>query len=152
MAARDGADHVRYAPLQTPWVRDVLLPTYQLPGGGDNYSTAILWDHDRVYTHSSAIVRLLLLYCVVGWRCAVVGRIVWLIPLVVRNGGYRIFARHRGRIWTGVKRVTGIGDTDLGAYRDRIMGLDEVQEIPPSWGLGNTDDSDREKETTKKET
>ena len=45
------------------------------------------------------------------------------------------FAQNRGRIWLFVKGVTGIEDVRLEMYRDRIMGLDQLHEIPPSWGL-----------------
>ena len=59
-----------------------------------------------------------------------------LVPTALRDWGYRIFARNRGTIWKGVKRVTGLGDTNLSAYRDRIVGLKEQEGgIPPSWGL-----------------
>jgi len=82
-----------------------------------------------------------------GLPYTVIGRILLLIPVVLRDFGYRLFARNRGRIWKGVRRVTGMGDTNLVAYRDRIVGLEDVPEIPESWGLGKapTEQGDEKK-------
>ena len=134
MATCDWADHVRFIPLQTPLAEEHLSNPLQMP---NDRSTAVLWDSGdsndyNVYTQSTAILRLLL---VMGFPINVLGRILLLIPILVRDFGYRIFAQNRGRIWLFVKGVTGIEDVRLEMYRDRIMGLDQLHDIPPSWGL-----------------
>jgi len=100
----------------------------------NDFSTAVLYDNGQVYTHSSSILRLL--PCV-GLPWSVLGPVLLCIPRFVRDFGYGLFARHRGNIWRGVKRVTRMGDTDLSAHRRCIVGLEGEDEIPPSWGLGN---------------
>ena len=155
MAARDWADHMRFVPLQTPLMEEHLSNTLQMP---NDRSTAILWDSGNsneyhVYTQSTAILRVLL---VTAFPVNIVGRLLLLVPILVRDFGYRIFAQNRGRIWLFVKGVTGMEDVRLEMYRDRIVGLEQLDEIPPSWGLlddaGNVPHktkSDKEEETTK---
>mmetsp|Transcript_28026 Transcript_28026/g.39478 ORF Transcript_28026/g.39478 Transcript_28026/m.39478 type:complete len:86 (-) Transcript_28026:289-546(-) len=60
-----------------------------------------------------------------------------LIPPFIRNFGYRIFARNRGKIWIWIKKFTGIGDIKLDYFKDRILGLKEP--IDPGWGFGDGD-------------
>eukprot|EP00966_Prymnesium_polylepis_P041838 971888-Prymnesium_polylepis.1 len=68
---------------------------------------------------------------------AVLGFLALCVPAFLRNFAYRAFSRHRGTIWKGVKRITGWGDVCLEAYRDRILGLEDMPTpLPLSWGFG----------------
>jgi len=58
---------------------------------------------------------------------------IWVVPVFVRDAAYSAFARNRGKIWIGVKRVTGMGDTRMEPYRGSIMGLEGF--VDPGWGF-----------------
>jgi hypothetical protein len=58
-----------------------------------------------------------------------------LVPRIIRDAAYSMFARNRGRIWKSVKKMTGMGDIRMEQYRDRIVGLEEP--IDPNWGFDN---------------
>ena len=60
---------------------------------------------------------------------------LFLIPKVLRDIGYRIFARNRGKIWIFVKKITRMGDTAMHPYRDSVLGLEDEKSIPESWGF-----------------
>mmetsp|Transcript_10317 Transcript_10317/g.14571 ORF Transcript_10317/g.14571 Transcript_10317/m.14571 type:complete len:88 (+) Transcript_10317:545-808(+) len=69
-----------------------------------------------------------------------------LFPPFIRNFAYRLFAKHRGKIWTWIKRRTGMGDTKLKHCKDRILGLKEP--IDAGWGFDtNNEDSSKHKKT-----
>lgn len=128
VADRDASDHVRFCPLQTP-LAEKLLAELRLQS---DLSTAVLLEGDAVYTHSAAILRL---FPHMGFP--ILGRILLAVfPKFLRDFGYSLFARNRGKIWTAFKGVTGLGDTLLYVHRDRIVGLPvNVGEPPESWGL-----------------
>lgn len=60
-----------------------------------------------------------------------------LVPRVVRDYGYQLFARHRGEIWKMAKRWTGIRDTQMTPYKSKILGLDHQTMRNPGWGFEN---------------
>jgi predicted DCC family thiol-disulfide oxidoreductase YuxK len=94
-------------------------------------STAILVDEQGAHTHSTSVLRLFLyMGFAYEWMGLLALRVV---PRFVRDAAYRLFARNRGQIWIGVKRVTGMGDTWMEPYRDRVLGLEEP--LDPSWGF-----------------
>ena len=93
-------------------------------------STAVLIDKGGVHTHSTAVLRL---FPSMGFPFTVVGPVALLCPEYLRDGAYSAFARHRGFIWTQVKRVSGMGDTSMEEVRGKVIGLQEP--IPPSWGF-----------------
>lgn len=101
---------------------------YNMP---NDVSTAVLIDEQGTHSHSTAILRVFLPLGVFYRYLAHVA--MWIIPCLVRDTAYVIFARNRGRIWKGVKTFTGIGDIHLEQYRDRIFGL--IEPIDPTWGF-----------------
>uniref|UniRef100_A0A6U2CFY6 Uncharacterized protein n=1 Tax=Pseudictyota dubia TaxID=2749911 RepID=A0A6U2CFY6_9STRA len=78
-----------------------------------------------------------------GLPYVILGAILLLIPVFIRDFGYKLFAKHRGAIWKRVKGVTGIGDTYLIEYRNKMVGLDEEQ-LDPGWGFAVNDNEDDE--------
>jgi predicted DCC family thiol-disulfide oxidoreductase YuxK len=134
---RDHADRVRFSPIQTKFALDTLNAHNHNNNNGNNInmptdvSTAVLIDENgRSHAHSSSV---LILFRYMGIPYIWIGFVALLIPVFIRDGTYRIFAKNRGAIWKGVKRVTGMGDTQLDGYRDRILGLEEP--IDPKWGF-----------------
>ena len=124
---RDTLDHFRFSPIQTNLAQE-LCRDYNMP---NDVSTAIFIDEQGAHSHSTAVLRLGrrlgLGYAIVSWMA------LCLVPRVVRDAAYSLFARHRGRMWKIVKRMTGMGDTRMEQYRDRVVGL--VEPIDPSWGF-----------------
>lgn len=93
-------------------------------------STAVLIDEQGGHTHSTAVLRLFLH---MGVFYKYLGLVALLIPRFLRDAGYTAFAANRGRIWKIVKNITGLGDTMMDKYRDRILGL--VEPIDRRWGF-----------------
>lgn len=93
------------------------------------------------YTHSTSVLRL---FRYMGVPYAVLGFVLLLIPAVIRDLGYSLFAKNRGKIWKGVKKVTGMGDTMLIEFRDRVVGLEEP--LDPGWGFGDDKKEEEEEE------
>eukprot|EP00934_Nitzschia_sp_Nitz4_P005290 Nitzschia sp. Nitz4//scaffold19_size178191//104730//105310//NITZ4_001985-RA/size178191-augustus-gene-0.109-mRNA-1//-1//CDS//3329540705//5280//frame0 len=124
---RDVTDHFRLVPIQTKLGQE-LCRAYDRPA---DVSTAVLMDEQGSHTHSTAVLRLFLYmgsgYPILGWIA------LYMVPRVVRDFAYTAFARHRGAIWKLVKYVTGMGDTSMAPYRDRVLGLEEP--IDPSWSF-----------------
>ena len=134
VAERDALDHFRFAPIQTRLARDLCLRH----GTPADVSTAVLFVNDEeetttTFTHSDSVLRLL--YPHLGFPYRVVGFLLLLVPRILRDLGYRLFARHRGSIWRGVKKVACLGDTHMHPYRDSVIGL-EGGDLPESWGFG----------------
>ena len=124
---RDVSDHFRFSPIQTDLAQE-LCRDYDMPL---DVSTAILIDEQGAHSHSTAILRLGLH---LGWGYAVVSRMaILLVPRIVRDFGYSLFARNRGRIWKAFKRMTGLSDTRMEPYRDHVVGL--VEPLDPGWGF-----------------
>lgn len=126
VCSRDATDHFRFSPIQTKFATD-MCKRYQMP---TDISTAVLIDDKGGHIESDSVLRL---FTYMGFPFTWLGFLALLIPAFIRNFGYRLFARNRGTIWKGVKRVTGMGDTQLEEYRDRIIGLEEP--IDPNWGF-----------------
>jgi predicted DCC family thiol-disulfide oxidoreductase YuxK len=96
-------------------------------------STAVLIDEKGGHTQSEAVLRL---FPHISFPYPWIGRLaMWLVPRFLRDAVYCAFAKNRGKIWIGVKRLTGLGDTLMDPYRDRILGLEEP--LDPSWGFKN---------------
>jgi predicted DCC family thiol-disulfide oxidoreductase YuxK len=124
VADRDPSKVVQFCPLQTPLAQE-------RTGGQVDLSTSVLYDeHGNVFKESAAILNL---FPYMGRPYTVLGPILLAIPAVIRDFCYRAFARNRGAIWKVVKRVTGMGDTQLHEYRDRVVGLTE--DVPAGWGF-----------------
>jgi predicted DCC family thiol-disulfide oxidoreductase YuxK len=134
---------VRFSPLQTTLSKNLLREL----GIAQDFSSAVLIEGDGVYTRSDAI---LCLFPHMGFPYSWLGPVLLAgVPVFIRDYGYSVFARHRGTIWKAVKRLTGIDDTMLHNYRDRILGLDDNDdddEPPPAaWGLQQPDKDGSEK-------
>lgn len=124
---RDKTDHIRFAPIQT----DLAQKLCQEYGAPSDVSTAVMIDEAGKHTQSTAVLRLFL-HMGSFYKC--LGLVaMWLFPSFFRDAVYGAVAANRGRIWTMVKKVTGMGDTSMGKYRDRTLGL--VEPIDPSWGF-----------------
>ena len=119
---------MRFSPVQSDFARR-LCEHHGMPADA---STGVLIDGDGAHRDSTASLRILR-DSVGGAPYGLIGRAGLAVPRPVRDAAYRSFARHRGAIWSAVKRLTGTGDTDMEAYRGRILGLDEP--LDPSWGF-----------------
>ena len=88
---RDRMSKIKFAPLQGDTARQLLTPADL-----ENLNTMVLWVEGRTYRKSAAAVRVL-------WRLSVawqvLGTLLWVIPLPLRNLGYSLVARNRYRIF-----------------------------------------------------
>ena len=89
--AHDPECHFQFAPLQGETARQLLSPA-----DASNLSSMVLLVYGRTYRRSSAAVRILWQLSL-GWQ--IVGTLLWLIPLPIRNVGYRLIARNRHRFF-----------------------------------------------------
>jgi predicted DCC family thiol-disulfide oxidoreductase YuxK len=89
--ARDRRNLIKFAPLQGETARQLLTPA-----DVENLSTMILWIKGRSYRKSAAAVRILWRLSP-GWQ--ILGTLLWLIPLPLRNLGYSLVARNRYRFF-----------------------------------------------------
>lgn len=126
-------DHMRFGPLQSTFGKR-LCEDYHMPC---DLSTGILIDDSGAHRDSTAVLRIL---PHLGFPYTVLGRLGLWVPKVVRDWAYQTFARNRGAIWRFVKKITGMGDTQLEEYRDRILGLEEP--LNPGWGFAAKSQAD----------
>ncbi|KAL3909431.1 MAG: hypothetical protein SGILL_008091 [Bacillariaceae sp.] len=148
---RDAADHIRFAPIQTNLAQEQCME-YDEPA---DVSTAILIDEAGSHTHSTAVLRMFLH---MGFFWKWFGLVaMFLFPAFLRDAVYKQVAKNRGKIWKGVKKVTGLGDTSMEPYKNRILGIDEYPGNKEGWGFkeddgeGKTDDTDRGDDSSKAE-
>lgn len=90
LIARDPDGLFAFAPLQGETARQLL------PAADQNLDSLVLWTPARVDRKSGAVVRILWRLGG-GWR--VLGGLIWLIPLPLRNLGYDLIARNRYRLF-----------------------------------------------------
>lgn len=133
--ARDETDHLRFSPIQTRVAKD-LAAKYDMP---TDVSTAVLLDADGGHVESTSVLRM---FAFMGFPYNLLGPLaLFLVPAFLRDFCYRVFARNRGEIWKQFRGVTGLGETQLEVYRDRIVGLEEYtgddagKELNPGWGF-----------------
>ena len=93
-------------------------------------STAVLIDEEGIHRDSAAVLRPL---AHLGFPWIILGRLFLFVPKVIRDTAYQAFGRNRGKIWKVVKLVTGMGDTLMDPYKDRILGLEEP--LDAGWGF-----------------
>lgn len=88
---RDPEGRLRFAPLQGETAA-ALLPA----ADRETLDSLVFWDRGQLHRRSSAVVRIL---WQLGpfWR--VVGSLLWVIPLPLRNAGYRLVAKLRYRLF-----------------------------------------------------
>lgn len=89
--ARDVEGHFQFAPLQGETARQLLSPS-----DASDLSSMVLLIEGRTYRRSSAAVRILWQLSF-GWQ--LLGTLLWLIPLPIRNLGYRLIACNRYRFF-----------------------------------------------------
>lgn len=89
--ARDQEGHFQFAPLQGETARQLLSPA-----DASDLSSMVLLVYGRTFRQSSAAVRILWQLSL-GWR--ILGTLLWLVPLPIRNLGYRLIACNRYRFF-----------------------------------------------------
>lgn len=88
---RDRRGCIKFAPLQGDTARS-LLP----PADCEDLNTMVLWVKGQTYRKSAAAVRVM---WQLGPLWQVLGTLLWLIPLPLRNLGYSLVARNRYRLF-----------------------------------------------------
>jgi predicted DCC family thiol-disulfide oxidoreductase YuxK len=88
---RDQSGQIKFAPLQGDTARQLLSPADL-----QNLDSMVFWVEGRTYRKSSAAVRIL-------WRLGmfwqIMGTLLWLIPLPLRQLGYTLVAKYRYRFF-----------------------------------------------------
>mmetsp|Transcript_44503 Transcript_44503/g.88931 ORF Transcript_44503/g.88931 Transcript_44503/m.88931 type:complete len:158 (-) Transcript_44503:209-682(-) len=125
---RDVAGHICFCPLQSDVGQKILTEH----GAPIDCSTAVLIDEYGVHTESSAILRM---FPSMGFPYNVIGPVALLVPSPVRNFCYRLFAKHRGTIWKGVKKLFGMDDTKLAEHKDKVIPGALMEPVPEGWGF-----------------
>lgn len=88
---RDPQGRLLFAPLQGATARRLLNPN-----DIEHLHSLIFWTPECAYRQSAAVVRIL--WTLGGvWR--LIAGLLWLIPIPLRNVGYRLVARHRYRLF-----------------------------------------------------
>jgi predicted DCC family thiol-disulfide oxidoreductase YuxK len=129
VADRDSTDHMRFTPLQTEFAEDLCERDEKVRAL--TAVSAVLIDEEGYHVESDAILRI---SRYLDFPFNVGGLAGLRLPRIVRNPAYRTFAKNRGTVSKGIKRVIRRGeDTYMEEYRDRILGLEEPLE--PSWGF-----------------
>jgi len=88
---RDAGHALRFAPLQGETARRHLAT-----GDVESLKSLVLLDERGSYRYSSAVVRTLK-HLGPGWK--MLGTILWLVPRPLRDGGYRLVAANRYRLF-----------------------------------------------------
>lgn len=88
---RDTRAVFQFAPLQGDTARELLTPA-----DSQNLNTVVLLVQNRTYRKSAAVVRVLWQLSV-AWQ--VLGTLLWLIPLPVRDLGYWVVASRRYQLF-----------------------------------------------------
>eukprot|EP00927_Polykrikos_kofoidii_P078094 TRINITY_DN74969_c0_g1_i1.p1 TRINITY_DN74969_c0_g1~~TRINITY_DN74969_c0_g1_i1.p1 ORF type:complete len:106 (+),score=13.50 TRINITY_DN74969_c0_g1_i1:287-604(+) len=99
-----------------------------------DYSTVVLIDQEGFHVKSRAVFRVL---PHMGFPYSFLAKVFLCVPRCVPDFCYDVFARHRGQFWRGVRRITGLGETKLLQYKDRIFGVDSSVDraTEQKWGL-----------------
>jgi predicted DCC family thiol-disulfide oxidoreductase YuxK len=92
----DRQGRLKFSPLQGETAERLLSSEDR-----ENLGSLVLWDGGRMFRRSSAVVRIL-------WRLGplwrLLGGVLWVIPLPLRNAAYRVVAGSRYR-WFGKKET-----------------------------------------------
>ena len=88
---RDRQASIKFAPLQGDTAKQLLSPADL-----ENLDTMVFWVAGRTFRKSAAAVRILWRLSL-GWQ--ILGTLLWLIPLPLRNLGYFLVACNRYRIF-----------------------------------------------------
>jgi predicted DCC family thiol-disulfide oxidoreductase YuxK len=88
---RDTQGRFLLAPLQGTTAEQLLAPELR-----QHLSSVVLRHNGRIWTHSAAVCRILLLLGGFWWFC---GILLWLIPQPIRDFGYRCVASIRYKLF-----------------------------------------------------
>jgi predicted DCC family thiol-disulfide oxidoreductase YuxK len=101
--SRDHRGAIRFAPLQGETAGRVVSGEWRVARGIQEPITTVVWldSSGREFVRSAAAVRVLWRLGGVWW---LIGWLLWLIPLALRDLGYRIIAANRYR-WFGKKET-----------------------------------------------
>jgi predicted DCC family thiol-disulfide oxidoreductase YuxK len=88
---RDTQGRFLLAPLQGTTAEQLLAPELR-----QHLSSVVLRHNGRIWTHSAAVCRILLLLGGFWWFC---GILLWLIPRPIRDFGYRCVASIRYKLF-----------------------------------------------------
>ena len=88
---RDQRGSIKFSPLQGETAARLLTPADL-----QDLNTMVLWIEGQTFRKSAAAVRVLWRLSP-GWR--ILGVLLWLIPLPIRNLGYTLVARNRYRFF-----------------------------------------------------
>ena len=91
MLKHDTDEKFQFAPLQGTTAQTLLTPA-----DTEDLNTMVLWIAGRTYRKSAAAVRVLW-QLGPGWQ--MLGTLLWLIPLPLRNLGYSLVAKNRYRLF-----------------------------------------------------
>lgn len=91
LMARDADRQLRFAPLQGQTAEQRLPADLR-----QNLDSLVFVSNGRTYLRSAAVVRILK---TLGGKWALAGTALWLVPLPVRDLGYRVIARIRYRLF-----------------------------------------------------
>jgi predicted DCC family thiol-disulfide oxidoreductase YuxK len=89
--ARDQRQIIKFAPLQGDTARQLLESADR-----ENLDSMVFWIEGASYRKSAAAVRVL---WQLGPAWQVLGTLLWLVPLPIRNLGYTLVARNRYRFF-----------------------------------------------------
>ncbi|MBL8820224.1 MAG: DUF393 domain-containing protein [Planctomyces sp.] len=84
---RDKHRRLRFAPLQGETASQCVPAEIR-----SNLSSLVLHRDGKVYLRSAAVVRILF---IIGGVWSILGALLWIIPLPLRDLGYKLFARYR---------------------------------------------------------
>jgi len=91
LIARDPDGRLAFAPLQGETARQLLTDADR-----QQLHSLVLWTQQKAYRKSAAVVRIL---WHLGGFWNVLGTLLWLVPLPIRNLGYDVVAKNRYRLF-----------------------------------------------------
>jgi predicted DCC family thiol-disulfide oxidoreductase YuxK len=96
--SRDHRGSIRFAPLQGETANRVVSDEWRVASDGTSTVKTVVWldAGGREFVRSAAVVRVLWLLGGLWWW---IGWLLWLIPLPLRDLGYRIVAASRYRLF-----------------------------------------------------
>lgn len=96
--SRDRRATIRFAPLQGETAKRVVSDEWRVASGESKPITTVVWmdGSGREFVRSAAVVRVLWQLGGVWW---LIGWMMWLIPLPLRDVGYRVVSANRYRLF-----------------------------------------------------
>jgi predicted DCC family thiol-disulfide oxidoreductase YuxK len=110
----DRPQRLKFAPLQGETAQQLLTQRLLERADIEELKSLVLFDSQGTARRSTAIVRIL---CHVGGFWAFIGSCLWLIPLPIRDWGYRFVSNHRYQ-WFGKAEACRLPQPE---ERDRFL-------------------------------